>query len=62
MSTPRRSWTITLGASVLATLAGGAFAATTGYAPDAWMRGAVGGPISTRPLLDAAKAALAAAQ
>jgi len=30
--------------------------------PDAWMRGAVGGPISTLPLLDAARAALANAR
>jgi hypothetical protein len=30
--------------------------------PDAWMRGAVGGPISTEPLLTAARAALAAAK
>ena len=30
--------------------------------PDAWMRGAVGGPISTAPLLAAARAALAAAR
>jgi hypothetical protein len=30
--------------------------------PDAWMRGAVGGPVSTAPLLAAARAALAAAQ
>ena len=30
--------------------------------PDAWMRGAVGGPISARALLDAAKEALAAAK
>ncbi len=30
--------------------------------PDAWMRGAVGGPLSTEPLLAAARAALAAAQ
>ena len=30
--------------------------------PDAWMRGAVGGPVSTAPLLAAARAALAAAR
>ena len=28
--------------------------------PDAWMRGAVGGPLSAQPLLEAARAALAA--
>ena len=30
--------------------------------PDAWMRGAVGGPVSTAPLLAAARAALTAAR